>query len=49
MVNSKRFWPSFPINIGIYYLLNAKHEKKEDKQLEDIWLHYTNFKIQDPK
>jgi hypothetical protein len=49
MVNSKRVWPSFPIQIVIYPLLNDKHANKYAKQLEDILVHCTNLKRHDPK
>jgi hypothetical protein len=45
---SKKQWPSFPIPLGIYSLLNSKHALKEVEQLEGIWLAHGNFKRHDP-
>jgi hypothetical protein len=41
--NQKKQWPSFPISLGIYCLLNGKHALKEAKQLGNIWLACGNF------
>jgi hypothetical protein len=46
--SQKKKWPSFPIPLGIYSLLNAKHALKEVEQMEGIWLAQGNFKKHDP-
>jgi hypothetical protein len=46
--NQKKKWPTFPILLGIYTLLNAKHAQKEVDQLDGIWLAQGDFKKHDP-
>jgi hypothetical protein len=36
--SQKRQWPSFPISLGIFTLLNANHAQKEVEKMEGIWL-----------
>jgi hypothetical protein len=46
--SQKKQWPSFPISLGIFSLLNAKHALKEVEKMEGIWLAQGNFKRHDP-
>jgi hypothetical protein len=44
----KKVWPSFPIHIGTYSLLDFSHAKVEATTLEDMKLVDIEFKKHDP-
>ena len=45
----KKVWPSFPLSIGSFSLLDFGHSKVEAATLEDIKLVNTEFKKHDPQ
>lgn len=45
----KRGWPSFPLRIGVYTLLNYKHAEKEAAKLQMIYLASIPNRLYDPK
>jgi hypothetical protein len=45
----KRGWPSFPLRIGVYTLLNYKHAEKEAAKLQMISLASIPNRLYDPK
>jgi hypothetical protein len=47
-VTQKKVWPSFPIQVGMFTLLDFGHTKVEEATLEDIKLVDIEFKKHDP-
>ena len=46
--SAKKVWPSFPIRINSYSLLDFGHAKAEAAALEDLSLAYIEYKKHDP-
>ena len=44
----KKFWPTFPLQVGRFSLLNFGYSKVEVASLEDVKLVDIEFKIHDP-
>jgi hypothetical protein len=44
----KRVWPTYPMQVGEYSLLDFGHAKVEDSTLEDIVLSSVEFERHDP-
>jgi hypothetical protein len=44
----KKVWPTFPLQVGIFSLLDFNHSKVEDAALEDVKLVNIGFNRHDP-
>jgi len=44
----KKVWPTFPLQVGMFWLLDFSHSKVEVVALEDINLVNIEFKKHDP-
>jgi hypothetical protein len=47
--STKKVWPSFPIRLNSYSLLDFRHAKAEAAALEDLSLAYIEYKKHDPQ
>jgi hypothetical protein len=48
-VAQKKVWPTFPIQVGLFSLLDFSHSKVEVAALEDVKLVNIEFKRHDPR
>jgi hypothetical protein len=45
---NKRYWPIFPIQNGLYSLINKKQVEKEEETLKERCLYFREPKSHDP-